>query len=134
MHSATTTYKLISQPYEYRALHKIAEKVGVKTDAGLSWPTVVAERDGRVVGFLSSQFKKNNVVAGPIAIDVDGPTIFVARRLVEFYELFLYAARVPRYFFGIQKDNDKWIGTVAKLLKLEPYSEKNGVLWFERKL
>ena len=134
MHSATTTYKLIAKPSEYRALHRVAKKVGVKTDTGLSWPTVVAQRDGKTIGFLSSRLKGENVIAGPLAIDVDGPPIFVARRLVEFYEMFLYAARVPHYFFNINKDNDKWVRTVTDLLKLESYAEKDGVLWFKRKL
>ncbi len=134
MISTGTTYKLIAKPSEYRALHRVAKKVGVKTDSGLSWPTVIAERDGKVIGFLSSKQKKGSVIAGPIAVDVDGATIFVARRLVEFYELFLYAARVPHYFFNISKDNKRWVRTVKDLLKLEPYAEKDGVLWFKRKL
>ena len=98
----------------------------------LSWPTVVAERNGKILGFMSTNAAKKFLLAGPLIIGKDCHAITVIR-LVEAYEVVLKMAKVTSYWFHVEQKNKNWIKLIHKLGVKEKEKSETG-LWFERKL
>lgn len=112
MRAASTEYKLAEGVADYRAVHTFLkaeaqhpalrreglEPVEYKTER-VHTPTIIAWRNGRVVGVMATKFVRPwGVVASPyhIAYDIRNH-IPVALRLAEHYEGFLRLAGVPDY-------------------------------------
>ena len=135
MHPTKTTYHLATSPRDYRfcqALYKAAEPDWPPVKLG--FPTVMALRDGAIIGFMATNTETGQVVAGPLITD---PTIkqraFVALRLCEAYEQVLKQAGVTMYRIGVIKDNPQWAKVVHKI-GFEPYLETDDSYWYERQI
>ena len=135
MHPTTTTYHLATSPRDYRfcqALYKAAEPDGPPVRLG--FPTVYAQREGAIIGFLSTNTKHKAVIAGPLTID---PTlkqpIFIAIRLVEAYEEVLKAAGVTAYLFHVDKQKASWLNAIQRS-DMQPYGGTDDALWFKREV
>jgi hypothetical protein len=96
----------------------------------MTYPTIVAEREGKIVGVLATTPHRYRIIAGPLAID---PGIkvksFVALRLIEAYEVILRLSGVTQYYFNIRKDLDKdgrW-GNMMEKLGITPFWEDKDV-------
>ena len=98
----------------------------------LGWPTIVAERNNVIIGFLSTYLDHEIITAGPLILR-KGAAPFTTLRLIEAYENILRIAGVKTYFFFFEDQNDRWMKFAAKL-GVEPYSVDHNGKWFRRNL
>jgi hypothetical protein len=106
-------YRLARPGGEYNRLYALLSHNG-QSRVPLGWPTVVAEEDGKVVGFLSTHKTKDALIAGPLVIEgKHRPWVFL--RLTEAYENVLRIAGVARYVFRVSKENDKHLERVRRI-------------------
>ena len=122
-----TRYRLACSPADYRRARAfLAERMEV---GRLSYPTVYGQRDGRVVGVLSTSTDQGAIVAGPLA--VEGRSPFVALRLIEAYDRVMQAAGVSFYHFHVAADNARW-REVIEQFGLRPFHEDTAGAWYRR--
>ncbi len=112
MYSARTLYHVAASPAQYRACHEffrheskhplcLQENPGFPTytHEAITFPTIQAIRDGKVVGVMASRMSpKLGLVASPlhVAYDIKNaiPTVF---RLIDCYEYILRNAGLTHY-------------------------------------
>lgn len=103
----------------------------------LGWPTVVAERNGKILGFLATQADNpQEIIAAPLIVN-GGSSPFTAMRLVQAYENVLKFAGVTAYYFHVEKKNEKWLKIVRELNQMGIAEERNKDrtgFWFRRNL
>ena len=66
----------------------------------LSFPTVVADDDGVIIGYMTTQPRKDQVVAGPLYVSPEVNTGHVAIELADFYGKILLGFGVTQYRLG----------------------------------
>jgi hypothetical protein len=104
MKPVSTKFTLVQPGGAFNKLYALARKVGEPLKAGtLNFPTVAAERDGRVIGFLSTLPVDGAVVAGPLVLE-KAPNALLALRLGEAYEVVMRAAGVKFYYILADKN------------------------------
>lgn len=123
-----TVYRLAHSPKDYAACHALLTE-----RATLSWPTIVAERDGSIIGFLATQPRTDAIVAGPLAVRPSPGAAWTLMRLIDAYEAVLRLAGVTSYRFFVERANARWTRLVAKL-GLEPLSQDDTHAWYERRV
>src|SRR5262245_8225094 len=64
----------------------------------LGWPTIVAERNGKIIGFISTAPYTKYLVCAPLILN-GGSGIFTTMRLIEAYEFILRKAGVHGFYF-----------------------------------
>jgi hypothetical protein len=130
VHPETTKYTLATKKDEVKCL-ALARNHGMETVARLDFPTVVAKRKGKILGFLSTRPTKDAIVAGPIVVapEVKGP---ITMRLVEAYEEVLRRAGVLSYLFRVSDPH--WKEQVERVFDLKPYHVDGEHFWFERRI
>jgi len=116
-----TSYHLLTAT-ELRAL---------ELEANLVWPTIVAKRDGIVIGRLGTLDYEDKVVAGDLWIE-DGITPLVTLRLLEMYEVILQGLGITEYLFSIAADNHKWKRIIEKAGMVDLLEDVNGFAWYRR--
>lgn len=121
-----THYRLATCPVDYRKCRALMPE-----PVPLSFPTVMAERNGQVVGFLATQPKKDAVVAGPLWLRERAP--FVTLRLLEAYDNVMRAAGIAAYHFHIEGANPTWRSQVERL-GFEPWHGDETGVWYRRTL
>lgn len=115
MHPVSTTFHIVRPGGAFNKLYALARKTGLTLPAGtLNWPTVAAERDGKIVGFLSTLPVEGAVVAGPLVLEKT-PNMLLTIRLGEAYEVVLRMAGVKTYFHAVEKDRTEYIGMLERL-------------------
>lgn len=128
-----TRYRLAASSRDYARCHALLRAQGPDTD--LTFPTVLAEREGQVVGFLSTRPSKQAIIAGPLVIDraTSRPAI-TAWRLADAYEIILRRAGVTSYAFHVSAGRPEWVSTLGRL-GFEPWqAEPSGGMWYRRAL
>lgn len=96
---------------------------------GYGFPTVLAERNGEIVGLMSSSMKREDVIECT-GIKADSPIITL--RLMEAYESVLSTFDVKGYIFTIAKDDDWFIDEVLRLPDTEQYGEAANHIFVKR--
>lgn len=129
MRPTSTTYRLARPGGEYNRLYALMEREGFGR-MPLGWPVVVAERKGRVIGFLGTHPRKDAIVAGPLVVE-GGRNMPMFIRLVDAYANVLRMAGVKSYFFGVAKGNSKAIERV-QVLGATRIGEDEAEVWFQR--
>ena len=115
MKPARTKIRLARPGGEWNRLYAMAKRAGGRPHKGdFGFPTVVAERDGEVIGFLSTWPSDKAVFAGPLVVD-GGKNPFLFIRLVEGYENVLKAAGVKVYLHHIDKEREEHVGMMERL-------------------
>lgn len=110
-----TVVRLVNPGGEWNRLYAMAKRAGGKVHKGdFAFPTVVAVRNGEIVGFVATQPNPDAVVAGPLVID-GGPNIFIFLRLAEGYENVLRLAGVKTYLHVIDKGRDEHVQMMERL-------------------
>lgn len=124
-----TTYRLAKSPADYRRCRALQT-----TPDTLSFPTVMAERDGAVIGFLATQPRRDLLVAGPLVTTLTGQAAAILiMRLIDAYEAVLRQAGVTLYLFSVERTNTAWLAKVAAL-GATPYEQGDTLVWFKREV
>ncbi len=124
----TTLYRLATSPADYRKCHALLNE-----KAKLSFPTVMAEYDGELLGFYSTQKHNNAVIGGPVFIREDKRGGFIMLRLAEAYDNVLWKAGVRKYLIFTEPGREAWISLLTRL-GFAPLGEHEGRFWLERRL
>lgn len=104
-------------------------------DVPRRFPTVVAERDGVIVGYLATDARPEFICAGPLYVDLPSGRsgAVIALRLLEAYEAVLRVAGVESYYFSIEKPSWRRVAERlphTRLCRQDP----NGLSFFHRNL
>lgn len=131
MFPAETSYQLLQSDDKKtaQACFRLARKLKIDCE-NLDFPTVIARRKGKLIGFLSTIPTKKAIIAGPMVVNLPhpGPVII---RLVEAYERILSMAGVTSYLFWVT-DLD-WSGIISRAFGLQPYhQDAEGRWWYQR--
>lgn len=130
-----TLYRLANRPNDFKRCHLIWKKYPERFGEPykLGWPTVLAEREGKLIGFLSTNTSQGVIMAGPLIVHgvngLLGPTLI---RLIEAYEVVLRAAKVDSYVFHIGEDEKEWRSMIERSTGLTPYGAEKGRLFYRR--
>lgn len=106
-------YRLARPGGEYNRLYALMEQEGGKKEP-IGWPVVVAEEDGKAIGFLATYPTTEALIAGPLVIE-GSKRPFVFLRLVDAYENVLKTAGVTAYCFRVAKSNTKQMKRVESI-------------------
>ena len=98
------------------------------------FPTVVAERDGEIIGCLATQEEPSCVVAGPLVVKDGRLKAICGIRLAEAYENVLRAAGVTTYYFCIDREHEAWIKSALRMGTFTLYGDEGHQLVFRREL
>lgn len=99
------------------------------------FPTVVAERDGEIIGYLGTHDRHDVILAGPMDICLESERAkgVIASRLIQAYETVLLLAGVDFYFYTVR--NGKWREATERSPRTTFCSETpDGVCLFKREL
>lgn len=124
-------YRLAKPGGEYNRLYRMAEKEGM-SNTHFGWPVIVAEENGKAIGFLATYDTESALIAGPLVIEGSNrPFVFI--RLVDAYENLLKTIGVSVYCFRIAKDNPERIAWVDKY-GYERVGETETMMIYKREL
>ena len=127
MKPAHTKYRLARPGGEYNRLYALMQReMGIREPLG--WPVVVAERDGRVVGFLGTAARDDVLIAGPLVIEGGrNPIMFL--HLTEAYENVLRLASINSYYFTVDEGNFEQVARVKSLGIPQVGQDKNKLIF-----
>ena len=128
-----TEYSLVNSSKGYSQCHDFLKSNGMK-HSGFTFPTIMAKREGEVIGVLGTIPLKNVVVAGPLWVSVAGNGSFVAIRIIEAYDNVMRNAGLTMYYFSVEKDNPKWLSLIRKMDTEELDDNDPELFWFKRTL
>lgn len=115
MRPERTKVRLVKPGGEYNRIYAMAWRNGFKVHKGdLAFPTVVAERDGVIVGFLSTQNREDAVWAGPMVVEAEHKKLLWLR-LAEGYEYALHRCGVKHYLIGVPEAMTDYIDQVERM-------------------
>ena len=101
-------------------------------DIKLSFPTIIAERDGEVHGFVSTHKSDQAVIMG--AIRTKNKSGIMVIRLLEAYEKILEKMGITQYLIPVDKTMTELVDMTRRLYGLEPFHEDETDIWFRRSL
>lgn len=129
-----TDYRLAAGPADYAKAHALMQEEGME-EHRLSFPTVMAWKDGELTGVLSTTYDQNNVtLAGPLVLKSGARRSWTLIRLIDVYDSVMRKSGVKSYIFGVEKKNADWLEKIGQTVGLKPYAEKDGHWFYERKL
>lgn len=128
MHPEATSYRLM-EPEDKPRLRYLAKKWDQPLQK-LGFPTVVAWRNGKIIGFISTLPRKDAIIAGPLVVDIVNAGMVVLR-LMEAYEHVLSMANV--HVYNIYVTNDHWSDTISRALGTQALPHEGGY-WHRREL
>ena len=126
-----TDYNIVLNPAHYRACHKFLRDNKVKP-VKLTYPTLVAEREGEIIGLMGTLRSDKAVIAGPVYVSI--PNSPVSYRLIEVYEQYLKSKGIKKFIFSVDVDNHKWLNMVQRVGVYKKTGTKGNSIWFERTL
>lgn len=129
MKPTKTLYRLATSGADYRACRALM-RVNGNFDQQLHFPTVVAERNGRIIGFLSTNECDWCLMAGPLETQTPNPIMVM--RLVEAYENAIRLMGITRYCFSINKKQKRWIEQTSSFDMVEAIAEDDENIVFEK--
>lgn len=101
MKPRNTTYRIAHSSKDYHACRELfAQNHGADPSVHFQWPTVVAERNGEVIGFLTTERSHGRIMAGPLEVK-GGKNIFIFIRLIEAYTNVMRAAGISFFEFYV---------------------------------
>ena len=81
----------------------------------LGFPTVVAEKDDIIIGYISTQPSTEQVVAGPMFVEENHNRGLILIRMMDFYGEILKGLGITQYRFGISVENERLFGAAERL-------------------
>ena len=93
------------------------------------FPTLVADRDGQFMGVLGTLSEKEFIISGPFY--ADSPIVMI--NLLKAYRNTMRLLGVDKYYFFVDKTNERWLKQVRKLkIMVERVDlETEDLVWFE---
>lgn len=128
-----THYMLAASARDYAKAQDLVKAEGLPRHT-LSFPTVLAWKDGELTGLLSTYIQKDLIVAGPLVLRSGQKRYWTLIRLIENYELVMRTVGVTSYIFSVEEDNQAWLDKIDDVFHLEPYATQDGRNFYVRKL
>lgn len=128
-----TEYRLAASAHDYTQAHKLARENN-HTFEQFSFPTLLAWKNGELTGMLATTIRDNMIVAGPLCLKEGQRRSFTLIRLIDNYDAVMRASGITSYIFGVENSNRDWIDKINKTFNISPYSYKNGMAFYVRKL
>lgn len=127
-----TTYRLATTEKDKAACRALMKEY--QDPVPLGFPTVMALRDGELIGFLSTHVSRSMLVAGPLVIRGWGQRRAITMiRLIEAYDAVMQRAGIKAYHFHVERDNEGWRAQVERA-GFEPWHEDDEGVWYRREL
>lgn len=126
-----TKYKVAVTPRDYQICHNLADKEGFLHNT-YSFPTIMAIKEGELVGFISTHIEGESIVCGPLVVKTDRNHAMTLVRLVEAYDLALRSMGIEWYIFHTPKNGK--LEQLAEKIGFKPYEERDGEVFFLRDL
>jgi len=129
-----TTYRLASTPSDYRECRTLASKT--EYDAPMMWPTVMAERDDKLIGMLGTLKSDEAVIAGPVAFNGIGwrERVHTLIAMVDLYDGVMKKAGMVEYLFAIPGHMTRYIAQAKRYMGDQFAIDDDGEHWFRRRL
>jgi hypothetical protein len=127
------SYRLVTEPQEYAICHRLLKERGDQ-DQPMTFPTVLARRDGKPIGFISTQPSNKAVAVGKLVVQETNRPLIIALRLSEAYENVLRLAGIKTYLFPVDRKRPEFLKVVEKLGVVEQVRESTSNIWFRRTL
>jgi len=133
----TDSYQLACTPQDYKKCHQLLRGNPEQgDDRELGFPTIMAIRDGQVIGVMSTadMNRTRRIVVNTLRIDksISNP-VFVIKRMIEAYELVLLRAGCKWYWAYVTKENQRLVFLMRRVLGL-PLHEDDGNFWFKKEI
>lgn len=125
-----TTYRIIENKADYRKAHKfVRDTNGEDYDGPMTFPTVLAERDGEIVGVMSTRIQHSAIMAGSIAAS----SAFILKRLFEFYETALDQLKIKIYLIPVAKEAKLLLKVMGNVFG-PSWQEDENHIWYKREV
>ena len=121
----STEYKVALTHDEWKACHSLLEN-----DDKLEYPTVLAVRDGKPIGMISTASGDEHLFVSHIVAN----SIFTCMKLYELYDQTMQNMGVDHYMFNIDKVNTKMVNAVERLFSIQPFSSTDKQLFYVRRI
>jgi hypothetical protein len=95
------------------------------------FPTVIAERDGKIVGLMATRPNRDDVVE---CHAVKADSAFIALRLMECYERILRVFDIKGYCFSMSKENRYFMDIALRLPETRQYGESETSIYGLRRI
>jgi|10_taG_2_1085330.scaffolds.fasta_scaffold10639_4 hypothetical protein len=96
----------------------------------LAFPTIIAEENNMVIGFISSFGKKSNYSIGAVKAN----SAFVLLRMFHLYETILKNIGVPYYLIHIDRNNKTAIKMLNSFGITNKYDKTDKYLWYIKEI
>lgn len=129
----STIYRIASRDEDYAACRALMTAAGERLDP-LTWPTLMAVRDGHLVAMLGTEADVRAVVCGPLVID---PSLthpaFVVNRLWTMYDDLMRHVGVRVFIFCSRETNTAWLRWLTRK-GLTPWQTTDDLHWYWREV
>ena len=126
-----TEYRMADGAGDYRRCHQLIKEEGWP-EHEISFPNIMAIKDGELVGLLATHIVDKMIIAGPLVLKRGAPRYWTLIRLIENYENVMRAAGVTRYIFAVPSHLKVYLDQIDRTFGLKSYAEKDGHKFFER--
>lgn len=127
-------YRLATNPADYRKVKALWREFGVD-EGTASFPTVMAENEDGLQGFIATHTQNGMIIAGPMVFRRQGLATGLAMdKLVEAYERILKQAGLSRYSFCVAPETLDRMRDFLAGYGFEFWTEHDGHYWYNRNL
>lgn len=132
---SATMFRVASSEGDYADCMCLIEAHGWPVDYQLVHPTIMAERDGELIGCIGTrviyaQGGRSVQMAGPLALERSTRRPVLAYRLLLQYELAMRTKGITRVCFDMDKGSAMERAVLKAVPSLRPYHETETVAWY----
>lgn len=134
MKPTETSYTLAASSKDYAECHALEYAEHGTESAGYSFPTIIARRDGEVIGFFATIPPDKYVIAGPLVVKGKRNPV-VAMRLIEAYDAMMRRLGIRLYYFTVDATREDAM-SIKRLeeLGMRHWETTDGIAWMKREL
>lgn len=129
MNHKGTDYNIAKTGSDYAKVHAFLRE-NEKSPHRLTYPTIMAERGGSVVGVWGTYGGMKQVIIGAY-VNTGGNPLFVLIKLADLYNALALRIGLRLYKFAVDKSDISWVRTISKL-GFEAYAVTRTQVWFRR--
>lgn len=116
---------------DYKQCHMLARAEGIESKS-LTYPTIMAKKDGQLIGFVSTYTVDDMVAMGPLVLKSDRPHPMIALRLIEAFDTVMQGIGIEWYIFYVGVDSN--LKSIADRLGMTMYAAQHGKAYYLREL